>query len=241
MSKTSRMVSIPAKPSPITIDLSKTAVLVIDMQNDFGARGGMFDLAGFDLAPIQEAVAPTARIIAEARAADIPIVYVNEALRSDLSDIASVESPHRRMSRRMGFGNTVTTPDGGTGRIRIEGTWNTENLAELVPRASDIIVTKRRWSGFYETELDVKLRMLGAQYLIVTGCTTTVCVESTIRDAAFRDYACVLPADCTGQPAVGDPRSSTHEASLLMIARHFGWVTSSKDILAALDPNSRPA
>ncbi len=234
MNTTSRTVPVEAKPSRITIDLTKTAVLVIDMQNDFGATGGMFDLAGFDLAPIQEAVTPTVRVIAAARAAGIPIVYVNEALRADLSDIASVESPHRRMSRRMGFGDTVKTPDGGTGRIRIEGTWNTENLAGLVPRASDIIVTKRRWSGFYETELDARLRVLGAQYLIVTGCTTTVCVESTIRDAAFRDYACLLPADCTGQPAVGDPPSSTHDASLLMIARHFGWVTTSHDILAAL-------
>jgi ureidoacrylate peracid hydrolase len=234
MNTTNRTVSVEAKPSCISIDLGKTAVLVIDMQNDFGATGGMFDLAGFDLAPIQEAVAPTVRVIAGARTGGIPIVYVNEALRSDLSDIAGVESPHRRMSRRMGFGNTVTTPSGRTGRIRIEGTWNTENLAELVPHASDIIVTKRRWSGFYETELDARLRALGAQYLIVTGCTTTVCVESTIRDAAFRDYACLLPADCTGQPAVGDPRSSTHDASLLMIARHFGWVTTSQDILAAL-------
>ena len=234
MSTISQMVSVEAKPARIVIDLAKAAVLVIDMQNDFGAAGGMFDLAGFDLSSIQDAVAPTVRVVAAARAAGIRIVYVNEALRSDLSDIAKVESPHQRMSQRMGFGNMITAPGGRTGRIRIEGTWNTENLPELVPQASDIVVTKRRWSGFYETDLDAKLRAHGVQYLIVTGCTTTVCVESTIRDAAFRDYACVLPADCTAQPAVGEPRSSTHEASLLMIARHFGWVTTSQDVLAAL-------
>ena len=82
--------------------------------------------------------------------------------------------------------------------------------------------------------------MLGAQYLIVTGCTTTVCVELTIRDEAFRDYACLLPADCTGQPAVGKHRGSTHDASLLMITRHFGWVTTSQHILTALDPLQNP-
>jgi ureidoacrylate peracid hydrolase len=234
MSTISRMVSVEAKPTSIAMDLAKTAVLVIDMQNDFGAAGGMFDLAGLDLTPIQQAVAPTARVVAGARAAGIRIVYVNEALRADLSDIATVESPHRRMSQRMGFGNTIAVPNGATGRIRIEGTWNTANLPELVPEADDIVVTKRRWSGFYETDLDAKLRALGAQYLVVTGCTTTVCVESTIRDAAFRDYACLLPADCTGQPAVGEPRSSTHDASLLMIARHFGWVTTSQEFLTAL-------
>jgi ureidoacrylate peracid hydrolase len=228
------LVAVQAQPTPIAIDLSMTVVLVIDMQNDFGARGGMFDLAGLDLSSIQSAVAPTARLVAAARAAHIPIAFVNEALRSDLSDIAHVESPHRRMSKRMGFGDEVTTPDGRIGRIRIEDTWNTENLPELAPQAGDMIITKRRWSGFYETELDARLRALGAQYLIVTGCTTTVCVESTIRDAAFRDYACLLPADCTAQPAVGNPSSSTHEASLLIIARHFGWVTTSQDVLGAL-------
>jgi ureidoacrylate peracid hydrolase len=72
MSTTSRMVSVEAKPSRITIDLAKTAVLVIDMQNDFGATGGMFDLAGFDLTPIQEAVAPTVRVIAGARTGGYP-------------------------------------------------------------------------------------------------------------------------------------------------------------------------
>ncbi len=234
MGTTGQNVTIDAKPSPIAIDLSRTAVLVIDMQNDFGAAGGMFDRAGSDISGIRAAVAPTAEIIAAARKLGVPIIYVNEAMRADLSDLATVESPHRRMSLRMGFGNEMVAPDGRTGRIRIENTWNTEILPELAPQADDVIVTKRRWSGFYETELDARLRGLGAQYLIVTGCTTSVCVESTIRDAAFRDFACLLPADCTAQPALGDPRSSTHDASLLIIARHFGWVTTSQDILAAL-------
>lgn len=103
-------------------------MLVIDMQNDFGAKGGMFDRAGLDLASIRDAVAPTALVIARAREIGIPVVYVNEALRADMSDIARVESPHRRMSMRMGFGNTMATPDGRTGRVRIEHTWNTETL-----------------------------------------------------------------------------------------------------------------
>jgi ureidoacrylate peracid hydrolase len=104
---------------------------------------------------------------------------------------------------------------------------------ELAPQADDTIIKKRRWSAFYETELDNKLRALGVQYLIVIGCTTSVCVESTIRDAAFRDYACLLPADCTAQPPVRSPQS-THDASLVVIARHFGWVTTSHDLLRAL-------
>ena len=60
---------------------------------------------------------------------------------------------------------------------------------------------KRRWSGFYETTLDETLETIGAHYLIITCCTTSNCIESTIRDAAMRDYACLLSADCTAQPA----------------------------------------
>jgi len=234
MRTANRIVTIGAKPSPIAINLSQTAVLVIDMQNDFGAKGGMFDLAGLDLSVIRGAIAPTARIIAAAREQGVPVIYVNEEVRADLSDLATAESPHRRMSQRMGTGNRMIAPDGREGRIRVEHTWNTEVLPELAPREGDTVVIKRRWSGFYGTELDAKLRGFGARYLIVTGCTTSVCVESTIRDAAFRDYACLLPADCTGQPAMGEPCVSTHDASLLIIARHFGWVTTSQEVLAGL-------
>ena len=92
---------------------------------------------------------------------------------------------------------------------------------------------KRRWSGFYETTLDETLETIGAHYLIITCCTTSNCIESTIRDAAMRDYACLLPADCTAQRAAhGIP--STHESSLQAIARSFGWVTTSTDVVDAI-------
>jgi len=82
--------------------------------------------------------------------------------------------------------------------------------------------TSGRFSGFYETELDNKLKGLGIRYLIVTGCTTSVCVESTIRDAMFRDYSPVLLADCTAEPVgYGLPRSN-HEATLLLIQLMLG-------------------
>jgi len=225
--------TIEAKPDAVTIDVSRTAVLVVDMQNDFGAEGGMFDRAGLDISIVQAAVGPTARVIASARKRGIPIIYVKEVLSPDLSDVGAAHSPHGRMAQRLGLGDSAPAPDGGPSRIHIDGTWHTEILPELAPQSSDTIIKKRRWSAFYETELDAKLRALGVQYLIITGCTTSVCVESTIRDAAFRDYACVLPADCTGQPPVQSPHS-THEASLLVIARHFGWVTTSQDLLRAL-------
>jgi ureidoacrylate peracid hydrolase len=228
-----RTAVVDAKPDALTIDVSKTAVIVVDMQNDFGAKGGMFDRAGLDLSGIQAAVGPISQVIARAREHGIPIIYVKEVLSQDLSDVGGGHSPHGRMARRMAIGESVAAPDGQPSRIHIDDTWHTEILPELAPQADDTIIKKRRWSAFYKTELDNKLRALGAQYLIVIGCTTSVCVESTIRDAAFRDYACLLSADCTAQPPVRSPQS-THDASLVVIARHFGWATTSHDLLRAL-------
>ena len=89
--------------------------------------------------------------------------------------------------------------------------------------------------GFYQTNLDAILKQLEIKFLIVTGCTTSVCVESTVRDAMFRDYSCVLLADCMGEPiGYGLPRSN-HEASLLVIQTLFGWVSDSEEFIKGLE------
>ncbi len=227
-------VTIDARPTTFCLETKRSAVLVVDMQNDFAAVGGMFDRAGIDVSVIQAAIAPTAQVIAAARARGVPVVYVKEAHRSDLADIGSVGSPYWRMCQRLAVGAAVTAPDGRPSRIHIEDTWNTEILQELAPLFGDTVITKRRWSAFYETELDAQLRRMSVQHLIVTGCTTSMCIESTIRDAAFRDYQCLLPIDCTGQPSRRDSNYSGHDASLKIIEMSFGWLSDSKTVVAAL-------
>lgn len=228
------MLTIKAKPEPISVDPARTAVLVVDMQNDFGARGGMFDRAGIDIGIIRRAVEPTARVLAAARRAGVRIVYLKMEHQPDLSDAGGPEAPHWLKSRPFSVGEKVKAPDGKESRILIRDTWNTEILSELKPARGDIVIAKHRYSGFYETNLHATLKILGIKYLVVTGCTTSVCVESTIRDAMFRDYSCVLLADCTAEPVgFGLPRSN-HEASLLLIERLFGWVSTSREFLATL-------
>lgn len=73
-------------------------------------------------------------------------------------------------------------------------------MCELAPEPAEIVVSKHRFSGFYGTDLEMILRGLGIEYLVFTGCTTSVCVESTMRDAMFRDFRCMLLADCTAEP-----------------------------------------
>ena len=234
-SRSVRMVSIDAKPAPILIDSSKTAVIVVDMENDFGGKGGMFDLAGIDISMIQKAVGPTAKVLAAARNARIKIVYLKMAYHPDLSDLGAPDSVNRmRHLEIMHVGKTVRAPDGSETRILIRDTWGTEIVPELKPEAGDVVMYKTRFSGFYQTHLDKILKQFGVKHLIITGCTTSVCVESTIRDAMFRDYQPVLLADCTGEPiGYGLPRSN-HEASLLTIQVLLGWVSSSDAFIKGL-------
>jgi ureidoacrylate peracid hydrolase len=113
--------------------------------------------------------------------------------------------------------------------------WNTQIVCELAPEPGDIVVSKHRFSGFYGTDLEMILRGLGIEYLVFTGCTTSVCVESTMRDAMFRDFRCILLADCTAEPiGEGLPRSN-HDASLLVLQAVFGWISDSAHFLGALN------
>lgn len=220
---------------PISIDTARTAIIVCDMPNDFGARGGMFDRAGVDISMIQRAVAPTARVLAAARRAGVPIVYLKMGFRADLSDLGAADSVNRvRHLEGFKVGQTIAAPDGRTSRILIRDNWGTDIVAELKPQPDDIVLYKHRFSGFYETELDATLKRLDVKHLIVTGCTTSVCVESTIRDAMFRDYLPVLLADCTAEPIGSRFPRSNHEASLLAIETLLGWVSNSNEFVEEL-------
>jgi len=139
-SKNSRIVRIDAEPEPTAIDIAKTAVIVVDMQNDFGAKGGMFDLAGIDISGIQKAIGPTARVLVSARRAGIKIVYLKMAFRSDLSDLGAPDSPNRLRHLPFGVGKSVHAPDGRESWILIRDTWDTDIVDELKPQADDLVI-----------------------------------------------------------------------------------------------------
>jgi len=230
-----RVAIIEAKPEPISIDISKTVVIVVDMQNDFASKGGMFDLAGIDISMVPSAVRSTKKVLAAARDAGIKIIYLKMGYHPDLSDAGPPDSPNRLKHIPLRIGEAVRAPDGTESRILVRDTWNTDILSDLAPHADDITIYKTRFSGFFQTDLDGILKRLRAKYLIVTGLSTCVCVESTIRDAMFRDYLCVLLADCTGEPIGHDLPTSNHDASLLVIQTLFGWVSGADAFLRALE------
>lgn len=228
-------VTISATPGDFQCSSENSAVLVIDMQNDFGSEGGMFHRAGIDISAIQLAVKPTGDVIRAARANGVQIIYLKMAFKADLSDAGPIDSPNFARHQHMAVGQTVRAPDGSESRILIRDTWSTEILESLTPEAQDVVLYKHRFSGFFETDLDKVLKELGIKNLIVTGCTTSICVESTIRDAMFRDYRCILLADCSAEPIGNELARSNHDASLLTIQVLLGWTSTSERFIAALD------
>ena len=215
---------IQARPEPVKIELARTAMIVIDMQNAFGSPGGMFDKAGVPISSIQAAVAPTRAAVEAARRAGMKIVYLKMGFMADLSDLGAEDGPNEHFLGHLGVKDGVLTRD----------TWGTDIVDELAPGENDTVIYKTRFSGFYRTELDELLKGFGIKHLIVTGCTTSVCVESTIRDAFFRDYHCVVLEDCTAEPMGAGLSRSNHDATILLVERIFGSISTSTSVIDAL-------
>ncbi len=228
------MMTVNARPGPFGLDLGHAAVIVVDMQNDFGSPGGMFERAGIDIAQIRAVVRPITRVVDAAREAGVPIVYLKMGFRPDLSDLGPEHATNRQRHQFMGVGEPVVAPNGSPSRVLIRDTWDTDIVDELAPAPGDHIIYKHRFSGFFQTDLEALLRGQAVRDLIFTGCTTSICVESTLRDAMFRDFRCLLLEDCTAEPIGAAAGRTNHEASLLTIETLLGWVATSIALLHGL-------
>ncbi len=227
-------VHVAARPTDFMLDPAHAAVIVVDMQNDFGHPQGMFGRAGIDLSGIRATIEPTRRVLDAARAAGMPVVFLQMAFRPDLSDSGAPLSPNWLKHVPMGVGEAITSPTGEPSRVLIRDTWNTAIIDELPVGPDDICVYKHRFSGFFQTELHELLQARDITHLIVTGCTTSVCVESTVKDAMFLDYHCLVLEDCVDEAIAADAPRTNHEASLLVFQLLVAWISDSPTLLAAL-------
>ena len=182
--------------------LQNPAILIVDMLNDFCKEGGCMVLK--EGAEIYENLA---HLIEEGRQHQRPIIYINDCHRAGKYDKEfDKRAPHC-----------------------IDGTWGARVIDELAPGEEDYCIKKRRFSGFFQTDLDLVLRELGVKSVVVTGVVTNICVRSTCHDAFFLGYHVVVPKDCVR--ATG-PREQ--ESTLWDISTHFGSVTTSKEVIAKL-------
>jgi len=214
-------VLIQAEPGPVEIDLHRTAVLVIDMQNAFVSKGGMFDLSGKNMDYIAQTIAPNRNIIEAAREKDVKVIYAVHRITADMKETGPMSRFNMTPERMKNF-------EVRNGSI-LEGTWGTEIINELKPREDEMVIVKRRFGAFSGTELDMMLRSFDIRYLIFTGVATNICVETTLREASQLQYLPILVSDAC---AATDP--SRQQSSIDNIKEIFGWVTTSDVILEAL-------
>ena len=196
------------------VDPSHTALLVIDMQHDFVDPDGLFGSMGVDLTMYQESRPLLAKLLGSARENDVLVIHLqNTQLADHLSDSPAQHRFNLRMHgdfRKDDLPLTYTVP----------GTPGHQFLPEFAPRDGELVVSKYRSSGFWGTNLDMLLRSNQVETVVVTGCTTEGCVESTARDAMFNDYYVVIPEDC-----VASDDLAQHEASILLMRHRFDLST----------------
>ena len=200
-----------------------TALLVVDVQNDFCSPDGMMSAEGLD---VGSAVATAERLegfIASARRAGVLVVFVRSVLSSDdnryLSDVILEQATRRRA------GSYTLRP------VCVEGSFGGDYYGDVRPAPGDPVVTKHRYSAFLRTDLETILRTAGIRTVVLAGVATNVCVETTARDAFMRDFYLVLCSD--GTAAYSD---AEHEATLTTIDRYFGQVATISEITAAWNP-----
>jgi ureidoacrylate peracid hydrolase len=222
------MIRLNTKPEPVEIDVAKSAVVVVDMQNAFASKGGMLDIAGVDISAAACVTQKIAAVMNTARASGIPVVHLQMGYKSDQSNSGGPNSPNWHKELAMTLMNRRPELKG---KLLTEGTWDFAIVDELKPRAEDLVVVKTRYSGFAGTPLDSLLRTRGIRYLFFAGIATNVCVESTLRDAYFLDYWPILLRDAA-MPA-GPP--AAHDATVYNVEMFFGWTLKSDDFLAALN------
>ncbi len=225
------MVPLTAKPEPVVVDWAQTALIVVDMQNAFLSKGGMFDLAGFDLSGAPAAIEVNRELLAVARAAGLKVVYLQMTYRADLSDAGGPSSPNYH--KELGMVMMRDRPE-LAGTLITENTWDWQIVDDLAPQPGDHVVTKSRYSGFWGTSLDSYLRSENIRYLLFTGVATNVCVESTARDAYFSEYWPILVEDAMNHAGPDFNR----EATLWNFEHVFGWVTDAQSLTDALTAKS---
>jgi ureidoacrylate peracid hydrolase len=221
---TQDMLSLLAEPQPLEINIRRTAVIVVDMQNAFVKEGGMFHRWGIDILANQTVIEPIKQISSLARANGCKVIYIAHRYSPDLREGGNPISVNQMRSVSLKYYRQF--PDMKDKTI-IRDTWGAAIIDELKPQDGDILVEKPRYSAFFSTNLDIILRTYNLKYLIFTGVATNTCVEHSIRDAYNLEYLPILVSDATmntGPPFV-------KEATFFNIKLNYGWLTSTEKVM----------
>jgi ureidoacrylate peracid hydrolase len=195
-----------------------TAVVVVDMLNDFCAGDGAMAREGLDVSAPQALAERLPELLDAARRAGALVVFVRNVYSTErnwyLSDVWLEQAERRREGSYTE--RPVCPPD----------SWSNDFYGDVRPRAGEPIVTKHRFDAFLNTDLETILRANGIRTVIPLGVATNVCVETTVRSAFLRDYYVVVPSD-----GCATFSEDEHDASLRTIDKYFGQVVALRDVI----------
>jgi nicotinamidase-related amidase len=206
------------------IDPAGTAMIVVDMQNDFVAAGAAMET------PAARAMVPKlAEALKICRSAGIRVIYTAHVHRRDGSDMGLFDDMHPPIANRTAL---------------VDGTPGVEIYPELAPQPGEHVIKKHRYSGFFGTDLDIILREWGVDTVIIAGTTTENCCHATARDAMFRNYRVVFLSDATATHDYPDrgfgsmPNEQVHQATLIILAASTAHVMSVADMAGRLQASA---
>ncbi len=223
----SSVVMLQAEPKPLELDTQRTAVVVVDMQNGYVSRGGLFDRRGFDLSQVPPVITSIRTLTTAARATGAKVIHIVTRHPQDLSDSGGPDSPAWEKDSALKLKREQ--PE-WLDLFTFRDTWGAEIVTELKPEEGDIVFEKVRYSAFFQTNLDTVLKTYRLKYLVFTGVATNLCVEATLRDAYYLGYFPILVTEATA--SLGP--DFLKEATIYNVRACYGWVTSSESVVRVM-------
>lgn len=220
------MPTIHAQPYDYTFDPRHLALVIIDMQRDFVEPGGFGAALGNDVGLLTPIIPAVAELLQTFRRLGLTVVHTKECHQPDLSDC-----PPAKRSR--GPGPLRIGDPGPMGRILIDGEPGNDFIADLSPLPGELVIRKPGKGSFHATPLSAELHDRGITHLLITGVTTEVCVQTTMREANDRGYECLLVEDAT-ESYFPEFKQSTL-AMVRAQAGIVGWTATKDEVLAALN------
>ncbi len=206
------------------LDMRKSALLVIDLQNAFVHEKGTLGVSGLDTKRLSSIVPSLKNLVSHCQKSGLPVIWTQQV---------HFASDHSRARKKLA-GHTSKRKQVSA----LAGTWDEEIIDELKPLADvqpEFVIRKHRFGAFYETRLEMMLRMLGVQHLFVTGTTTNACVETSIREAYLRDFDVIAVDDC-----ISGVNPDWEETAKKVWAHYLCELSGSAEMMAWIDAQTKP-